>query len=155
MTDNLELFKDFHFIKPNTLVDNDLELQVKELCPYNPNKGFVPGYKFEMVHTETKRVMGVIDLRVGLTEKLKEFGGHIGYEVSEPYRGHKYAARSFKLLFPLIQRLGINPVVITCDPENTPSVRTIESVGAKLVSTKNVEIEPQIYRLTNIYHLYF
>jgi predicted acetyltransferase len=155
MTDHLELFKDFRFIQPGALVDNDLELQVKELSPYNPDKGYVPGYKFEMVHTGTKQVMGVIDLRVGLTEKLKEFGGHVGYEVFEPYRGHKYAARSFKLLFPLIQRLGINPVVITCDPGNTPSVRTIESVGARLVSTKDVEIEPQIYRPTNIYHLYF
>jgi hypothetical protein len=43
MTDNLELFKDFRFIQPDPMVDNDLELQVKELSPYNPDKGYVPG----------------------------------------------------------------------------------------------------------------
>jgi predicted acetyltransferase len=154
-TENLDSLKNFQFIEPGVLMDGDLELKVKELCPYNPNKGYVPEYKFEMVHTETKAVMGEIRVRVGLTEKLKEFGGHVGYEVSEGYRGHKYAARSFKLLLPLLRKLGINPVVITCYPENTASVKTIESVGARLVAAKEVEIEPHLYRLTNIYHLYF
>lgn len=154
-SDNHELFKNFRFIEPGLLVDDDLELRVKELCPFNPEKGHVPEYKFEMVHTGTKAVMGVIDLRVGLTEKLKEFGGHVGYEVAEEYRGHKYAARSFKLLLPLIQQLGINPVVITCHPGNIPSIKTIELVGARLVATKEVEVAPNTYRLTNIYHLYF
>ena len=154
MTDDLESFKGFQFIDPGVLVDDDLELRVRETCPYDPEKGYVPEYQFDMVHARTKATMGTIKLRVGLTEKLKEFGGHIGYEVVEPYRGHRYAARSCKLLFPLIRRLGINPVVITCYPENIPSVKTIESIGARLVITKDVEIESQMYRPTNIYHLY-
>lgn len=137
------------------MVDNDLELKVLETCPYNPENGFVPEYKFAMIHVKTNAIMGFINLRVGLTKRLKEFGGHIGYEVAKSYRGHNYAARSCRLLFPLMRRLGINPVVITCDPGNLPSVKTIESIGAVLMATKEVEIEPQIYRPTNIYHLYF
>jgi len=99
--------------------------------------------------------MGNISLRVGLTEKLKEFGGHIGYEVEEQYRGNNYAARSCRLLFPLIRKLGIKPIVITCAPDNLPSVRTIESLGGILISTQKVEIEPGTNRPTNIYHLFF
>ncbi len=153
MSVNPESFEDFQFIEPGILVDGELELEVKQICPYNPAKGYVPEYKFAMIHAETQALMGEIRLRVGLTERLKEYGGHVGYEVVEKYRGHHYAARSFRLLFPLLRKLGINPVVITCYPDNLPSVKTIESVGARLVSTKEVEIEPHVYRLTNIYHL--
>ena len=154
MANALDKFKNFQFLDPGVLIDDDLELIVKETCPNNPEKGYVPAYKFEMVHMKTRAVMGNIELRVCLTEKLKEYGGHIGYEVNEQYRGNLYAARSCKLLFSLIRRLGINPVVITCDPENIPSVKTIESLGTTLLSTKEVEIGPHMYRMTNIYHLY-
>jgi predicted acetyltransferase len=154
MADDLKQFENFQFIDPGVLIDKDLELRVRQTCPYNPETGYVPEYKFEMSHAIKKAVMGTIDLRVSLTEKLKEFGGHIGYEVIEHYRGHQYAARSCKLLFPLIRKLGIQPIVITCYSENTPSVKTIESIAAKLIVTQDVEIEPQVWRSTSIYHLY-
>ena len=154
MKDSLEKYKDFKFLDPGVLIDGELELVLKETCPYDPKKGFVPAYKFQMVNAATKNVMGNIELRVGLTEKLREFGGHIGYEVDEKIRGNGYAARSCRLLFPLMRQLGINPVVITCDPKNIPSAKTIESLGARLMVTKDVEISPQKYRMTSIYHLH-
>jgi predicted acetyltransferase len=143
----------FQFINPGLLVDNDLELIVKETSPGDAANGIVPEYKFAMINPLTRLEMGRIHLRVSLTEKLKDYGGHIGYEVFEVNRGHHYAARSCRLLFPLIRKLGINPAVITCDPENTPSVKTIESLGARLVASKDVEIEPGVWRTTNVYHL--
>jgi predicted acetyltransferase len=154
MKKDLNFLKDFQFIHPGRLIDNEIELSLRETCPYDPDTGFVPEYKFDMVHAETRVTMGYIDLRVYLTLKLTDYGGHIGYGVDEPYRGHRYAARSCKLLFPLIRKLGINPVVITCYPGNIPSVRTIESLGAKLIKVKEIEIEPDIFRMTNIYHLF-
>ena len=105
-------------------------------------------------NTYTGEEMGNIDLRVGLTEKLRMLGGHIGYEVYEPYRGRRYATRSCRLLLPFARQLGINPVVITCDPQNIASVRTIEALGAKLVKTHDVEIESGVFRWTNVYHVY-
>ena len=154
MTDSLEKYKNFEFLDPGVLVDDELELIVKEKNPFNPEKRFVPAYRFNMVHTKSRAVMGTIDLRVGLTEKLKKYGGHIGYEVDEKFRGNRYAARSCRLLLPLIRRLGINPAVITCDPQNIPSAKTIESLGAKLIDSKLVEIEPGVYRMTSVYHWY-
>lgn len=96
--------------------------------------------------------MGKVRLRVGLTAMLRLYGGHIGYEVDEPFRGHRYAARSCRLLAPLMQALGIDTAVITCNPDNIPSAKTIESLGAQLVATKEVEVEPGDFRLTSIYH---
>jgi tagatose 1,6-diphosphate aldolase len=152
-TDDLKKYKDYEFIDPGIMIDSELELQLEETSPYQPEKRFVPAYKFKMMNTNSKMIMGHIDLRVGLTAKLKEFGGHIGYEVEEKYRGNNYAARSCRLLFPLLRKLGINPVVITCAPDNLPSTKTIESLGAVLITTKDVEIEPGVFRLTSIYHV--
>ncbi len=149
---DVERFADFKFITPGTMVDDDLTLKLEEMCPYNPEKKHVPEYKFAMVNTNTQSPMGKIRLRVGLTEILKQYGGHIGYEVDEPYRSHRYAARSCRLLLPLIRALGINPVIITCDPDNIPSAKTIESLGSELVAIKEVEIEPDKFRLSSIYH---
>jgi len=103
LLDDLGRYKDFEFIYPDIMIDAELELKLKETCPYKPEKGYVPEYRFSMVNTKTGAVMGKISLRVGLTEKLKEFGGHIGYEVEEQYRGNNYVARSCRLLFPLFE----------------------------------------------------
>lgn len=154
MPENLERFAGYRFLAPGELIDGELELVVQALLPYQPEKGYVPAYHFVMLHRQTHLEMGAIELRVGLTERLKEFGGHIGYAVHEPFRGRHYAARSCRLLLPLCRKLGINPVIITCDPANTPSVKTIESLGCRLISTKIIEIEPQVFRPTNVYHLY-
>lgn len=151
----VERFKNYVFINPPVMVDGDLELQLVATDPYNPKKGWVPGYRFAMIRGSTGETVGDIDLRVGLTEKLKMLGGHIGYEVYEPYRGHRYATRSCRLLLPFAKALGINPVVLTCDPANIPSVKTIEALGAKLVKTHEVELEPGFLRWTNVYHITF
>ena len=154
LLDDLGRYKDFEFIYPDIMIDAELELELEEARPSKPEKGFVPEYRFSMVNTKTGAVMGNISLRVGLTEKLKELGGHIGYEVEEQYRGNNYAARSCRLLYPLFRKLEINPAVITCALDNLPSVRTIESLGGTLIATKSVEIEPSIFRSTNIYYLF-
>lgn len=152
---DIERFKEYDFITPPVMVDNDLQLQLVETVPYNPEKGWVPYYRFAMVNTQSWGVvMGDIDLRVGLTPKLKLMGGHIGYEVEPPYRGRRCAARSCRLLLPFARTLGINPVLITCAPDNIPSVKTIESLGARLIATNEVEIEPAVFRWTNLYHVY-
>lgn len=148
----VERFKNYVFVTPPVMVDDDLELKLVATDPYNPEKGWVPGYRFAMSNTITGAVMGDIDLRVGLTKKLSMMGGHIGYEVYERYRGHRYATRACRLLLPFARSLGINPVVLTCDPANIPSVKTIEALGAELVRTHQVEIEPGVLRWTNVYH---
>src|SRR5437870_1720761 len=85
-------------------------------------KGLVPAYYFWMrVRAEFKPAMpivGGIGLRVGHTRNLEMYMGHVGYSVHPPARGNGYARRAVHLLFPLAKRLGINPLWITCNPEN-------------------------------------
>lgn len=124
--------KEFIFLDPGNLTDKDLKLVLIEQVPADEKKGYFPAYKFEMRNAKTAEVMGNIVLRVGNNENTK-YGGHIGYGVSEKFRGKHYAARSLKLLFSLAKKHGINPLWITCNPENIASRKTCELAGGKLI----------------------
>lgn len=124
--------KEFIFLNPGKLIDNDLELVLVKKVPANEKKGYVPAYEFEMRNTKTMEKMGHINLRIGNNENTK-YGGHIGYGVDKKYRGNHYAARSVKLLFSFAKKHGLNPLWITCNPENIPSRKTCELAGGELV----------------------
>ncbi|NKB69478.1 MAG: GNAT family N-acetyltransferase [Candidatus Latescibacteria bacterium] len=143
----------FHFHDPGQLIDGDLEVHLLETRPGAIERGIVPEYKFAMRHLGTGKAIGRISLRTESTPKLMQFGGHIGYEVAPDHRGQRYAARSCKLLLPLAAQHGINPVLITCDPDNWASRRTCELAGGKLVDIIEAEVKPGMFRQACRYHI--
>ena len=140
------------FLESGTLKDGDLELVLVDTRVGNFHP-FVPEYRFEMRYIPTGTKAGNIDLRTSITPRLSEYGGHIGYIVEPNYRGSRYSARSCRLLFPLARAHNINPILITCSPENMPSVKTCEAIGGYLVKQQAIEIEDDQHRLTNYYHV--
>jgi tagatose 1,6-diphosphate aldolase len=121
-----------------SLYDHDLSLVFAEFGPHPVHQ--VPAYFFRMIHATTGEDMGRINLRTETTRHIELYGGHIGYAVHEAHRGHHYAVRSVHLLLPLAQHLSIDPLWITCDPENLASRRTCELAGAELIEV--VAISP-------------
>jgi predicted acetyltransferase len=136
--------KQFRFLRPGRLVDGDLELVLTRRIPANPVKGYVPAYHFEMRHPGKKTVLGSIRLRVGSTLKLR-YAGHIGYGVHKRFRGHRYAARSCRLLLPLARAHGLKAAWLTVDPRNIASQRTCEIAGAKYVDTLRLPKTNEMY----------
>jgi predicted acetyltransferase len=126
--------KRFQFLRPGRLVDGDLELVLTRRIPANPVKGYMPAYHFEMRHPGKKAALGSIRLRVGPTLKLR-YAGHIGYGVYKRSRGHRYAARSCRLLLPLARAHGLKAVWLTTDPQNFASQKSCEIAGAKYIET--------------------
>ncbi len=124
----------FKFLDPGKLIDDELELKLIKTSPANEERGYVPVYDFEMSNCETGDKMGSINLRIGYNENI-HFGGNIGYEVDEKFRGHHYAARSCKLLFSFAKKHGMDTLWATCNPENAASRRTLERVGGELIET--------------------
>jgi len=127
----------FTFIEPGSLVDSELELILIEKTPEVPDKSFLPSYSFEMRLVHKRERMGQLSLRIGNNENIT-YGGHIGYSVDDPYQGNHYAARSCILVFPLARQHGINPVWITCNPDNMASRRTCEIAGGKLIEIVDI-----------------
>ncbi|HEX4807690.1 MAG TPA: GNAT family N-acetyltransferase [Bryobacteraceae bacterium] len=131
-------------IDPGVLQDADLQLELTGFAPHPVHK--VPTYHFRMVHAPSAQELGSIRLRVGSTPHVQLYAGHIGYAVHEAHRGHRYASRSVRLLMPLAGRLGLDPLWITCDPENLASRRSLELAGAEFIEVVNVPEHCVIYK---------
>jgi tagatose 1,6-diphosphate aldolase len=110
----------------------------------------VPAYHFWMrLDPSPERgieIAGTIGLRVGNNANIENYLGHVGYNVYPPLRGRHYARRAVRLLLPMARRLGLNPLWITCNPENVASRRTCESAGGRLVEIVDLPREHALYR---------
>lgn len=131
-------------VNSGELRDQELRLELERLRYDTIHK--VPSYDFRMVHAATVEGMGSIRLRVGSTPHVEMYAGHIGYEVDEAHRGHRYASRSVRLLMPLARLHGLPCLWITCDPENVASGRCLEIVGAEFIEIVNVPPDCVIHK---------
>ena len=93
----------------------------------------VPWYAFHIVFDGQDA--GGIRLRVGDTELLRLWAGHIGFNVEPAFRGRRIAERATRLILPLARAHGIDPVWLTCSPDNTASQAVMRRLGAVLVET--------------------
>ncbi|MBC7926102.1 MAG: GNAT family N-acetyltransferase [Bryobacteraceae bacterium] len=103
-------------------------------------------YMFQICVYPSGEVAGEINLRLGDTESLRLYGGHIGYGVRSRYRGRRFAARSVKLLLPLARAHGMRELWITCNPDNLASRRTCELAGAEFVEIVDLPSYLDMYR---------
>jgi predicted acetyltransferase len=133
------------FLDPGELCDGELRLFVAERVAADPVKGHVPAYNFAMTIVGHDDVIGQIGLRLGATDFLVRYAGQLGYDVDERHRGHRYAARSCTLLFPLARAHGFTELWITCDPINIASRRTCEFAGAELVEIVALPPDCEMY----------
>lgn len=73
--------------------------------------------------------IGRIAIRHDLTDWLREYGGHIGYDVRASRRRQGHASAMLRAALPLAHDLGIDPALLTCDSTNVASRRVIEGAG--------------------------
>ena len=122
-----------------------IDLHCSCIIDANPQKGYVPAYCFEMTLHNQWQAFGRIDLRLGYNENIY-YGGNIGYGIQQAFRGHGYAREACAMLQPLIRRHGMRRVIITCRPDNLPSRKTCENLGAQLVRYLPLPDHNELYR---------
>ena len=137
---------DFEWIDPGVLSDGDLTLVLAEKSPADPANGYVPAYHFEMRRNGRLEKIGSVDLRLGDTYRLRMYGGHLAYGVNPEFRGHHYAPRACRLLFPLARLHGMKELWITCNPDNVASRRTCELAGAVFVEIVDLPEDIDLYQ---------
>lgn len=81
---------------------------------------------------------GQISLRVGETNNIVQYAGHIGYGIDEPHRGHHRAAKACLAIRPLVRQHYLR-LIITTNPHNQASQRTLDRIDAKHVNTVDVD----------------
>ena len=90
----------------------------------------------ELWMAEGDEYVGRISVRHELNELLFSWGGHVGYAVRPSARGRGLAGSALLQMLDVCDELGIDPVLITCDVDNEPSRRTIESAGGVYEDTR-------------------
>ncbi|MGA8441650.1 MAG: GNAT family N-acetyltransferase [Candidatus Sulfotelmatobacter sp.] len=120
----------------SSIEDTELALELTQVAPHPVHK--VSTYFFRMLLTPSGSEAGRINLRVGSIPHIELYAGHVGFAVHPVCRGNRYASRSLRLLLPLARELRLDPLWITCDPENLRSRRSCELAKAKFVATVSV-----------------
>ena len=140
------------FIAVPLLTDGEIFLVCYEKHPANPDKKHVPSYQFLVCKGSEK--VGRINLRIGYTEGLY-YGGQIGYEIDEAYRGNGYAVTACRLVAQVAQAHCMKTLLITNNYTNTASRRVCEKLGAKHVRLVRLPEWTDMYksgqRFENIY----
>jgi predicted acetyltransferase len=126
------------------LVDHELTLKWMSFSEHLGLK--VPAHHFYMIRTDTRQIAGRINLRVTSNSALLFYAGHVGYGVDPDHRGRHFAVRSLRLLIPLARALALDPLWITCNPENIASRRSCELAGAQFVDIIAVPEDTDTYR---------
>lgn len=94
-------------------------------------KGYVPSYDYFFVDDD--KLIGIVHIRIHLTEKLLQYGGHIGYAINPYYfkkgYGTKLLALALEKTKTLVQE---DKILITCDDDNIGSYKIIEKNGGVL-----------------------
>jgi predicted acetyltransferase len=80
--------------------------------------------------------VGRISLRHELNELLWTWGGHIGYSVRPSARGRGHASSALRQMLEVARERGLTEVLVTCDPDNEASRRTIEGAGGVYEDTR-------------------
>ena len=128
---------------PEALSFGTVRLQFVRISPGDEARGYAPFYNYR-IETMDGKEAGHINFRVGDSKHITIYAGHIGYEVLEPFRGKGFAYQACQAIAPLVRML-YSEVIITCDPDNFGSIRTIEKLGAAFLQEVPVGTEEAGY----------
>lgn len=102
------------------------KLEQDQMCI--PSEQRVPAETYYLVN-EQDRIIGMINIRLCLNERLMKCGGHIGYGIRPSERNKGYNKINLYLALLRCQSLGIKEVILDCDSSNLASSRTMEALG--------------------------
>lgn len=89
----------------------------------------VPSKTYFLVRSSDDRIIGMINIRLALNERLRKFGGHIGYSIRPTERGKGYNKINLYLGLKVCQEYGIDNVLMDADKNNPASWKTMEALG--------------------------
>ncbi len=98
-----------------------------------PDEDKVPAETFFLVRQSDNRIVGMINIRLALNEKLRHFAGHIGYCIRPTERRQGYSKINLYLGLLVCQKHGIKEVLLDCDKDNLGSAKTIQALGGRLL----------------------
>ena len=99
---------------------------------YAESIGKCPGKTFWLIRKNDDKIVGTINIRWDLNEKMLRFAGHIGYGIRPSERRKGYSKLNLYMGLKEAQKLGLDRVMIGCSASNTGSEKTILALGGIL-----------------------
>ena len=94
-----------------------------------PSEEKVPARTYFLVRESDGRIVGMINIRLALNERLSKYGGHIGYSIRPTERGKGYNNVNLYLGLKVLDRHGIEKAFLDADLDNPASWKTMEAMG--------------------------
>ncbi len=93
----------------------------------------VPARTYFLVREEDERIVGIVNIRLALNERLQKHGGNIGYSIRPTERRKGYNKVNLYLALKVCQEHGLKEALLHCHIQNPASRRTMLALGAKKV----------------------
>ena len=132
-----------------------------------PNEEKVPARTYFLVRQSDNRIVGMINIRLALNEKLRNYGGNIGYSIRPTERGKGYNKINLYLGLKVCNEYGIENVLLDADLDNPASWRTMEALGGQrtreyyddkyakcIVVDYNIDVKKSLEMYKDIYEQY-
>lgn len=114
---------------------NNYEEWLQKLETYrtmSPTEEKVPALTYFLIRENDNKIIGMVNIRLTLNERLKHSGGHIGYGIRPTERRKGYNKMNLYLALEVCQQHGIEQAMLTCDKSNLGSSKTMQALGGKL-----------------------
>ncbi len=110
-----------------------------DLSEDNIEDNRVPATLYLTVRKSDNKVVGNLQIRHKLNEKLLNYGGHIGDSIRPSERRKGYATEQIRLALEECKKLGIHNVLMDCDKNNIASAKSIINNGGVLENEVYIE----------------
>lgn len=115
-------------------IQNDLSVKTVENTR-------TPATLYLTIRKSDKKIVGNLQIRHLLNERLLNYGGHIGDSIRPSERKKGYATKQIGLALKKCKELGIDNVLLDCDKTNIGSAKSIIKNGGILENEIYVENE--------------
>lgn len=109
-----------------------------------PNEKYVPALTYFLVRESDNKIVGMLNIRLSLNDKLKNRGGHIGYGIRPTERRKGYNKINLYLGLKECKYHGITEAELWCNRDNVGSSSTMKALGG-ILSKSIYDEEKNIY----------
>ncbi len=111
---------------------HDFEKYLASLEVKEPADGLVPDSTYFALDKDRDTIVGAVNIRHRLNERLLLNGGHIGDGIRPSERRKGYATKMIALALEKCRELNIRKVLMVCDKDNIASAKSIIKNGGVL-----------------------